>query len=84
MESKRGRISRSSNQSKRSGNAEGKSGESTKLAGTPKHQKSAEVFRFRQLLQKIYKRLHQDSSTTACTGQEGAEMEMGRGIGGGV
>ena len=56
MESKRGRISGSSNRSKRDGNAEGKSGESTKLAGTPKHQGSAEVFRPCQLLQKIYKK----------------------------
>ena len=57
MKSKRGRISRSSNQSKRSENTEEKGRESTKLTSTPKHQRSVEVFRSHQLLQKFYKRL---------------------------
>ena len=76
MESKRGRISGSSNWSKRGGNAKEEDGGSTKLAGTLKCQRSTEVFRSHQLLQKIYKRLHQVSSTAACAGQEGAEGEQ--------
>jgi len=54
MESKRGRIPGSSNQSKRDGNAEGKGGRSVKLASTQKHQRGAKVLGPSQLLQKVY------------------------------
>ena len=43
MESKRGRISGSSNQSKGGGNTEEKSKRSAKLASTQKHQRGAKV-----------------------------------------
>ena len=79
MESKRGRISGSSNWSKGSGNAEGKGRRSTELAGTQKCQRSTKVLRPCQLLQEVYKKLCQDSSTTTYTGQEGAAMKMGKG-----
>ena len=84
MESKRGRISGSSNWSKGSGNTEGKDRGSTELASTQKCQRSTKVLRSCQLLQEVYKKLHQDSSTATYAGQEGAEIEMGKETGEGI
>jgi len=79
VESKRGRISGSSNRAKRGRNAEGKGGRSTKLANTQKYQRGAKVLGPSQLLQKVYKGLCKDSGTITCTGQKGAEIEVGKG-----
>ena len=84
MKSKRSRISGSSNQPKGGGNATGKGEESTKLASTQECQRSTKISRPCQLLQKVYKGLCQDSSTATCAGQEGTEMEMEKGTGGGI
>jgi len=62
-----------------SGNAEGKSGRSAKLASTQKRQRGAKVLGPSQLLQKEYKRLCQNSCTVTCIGQKGVEMEVGEG-----
>ena len=67
MESKRSRVSGSSNQSERDKDTKGKDGENIKLASTQKCQRDTKVFRPGQLLQEVYKRLYQDSCTTTCT-----------------
>ena len=79
MESKRGRISGSGNWLKRSGNAKEEDKRSSKIAGTQKCQRSAKVPGPRQLLQEVYKGLHQNSCTTTCAGQKGAEIEIEKG-----
>ena len=55
-----------------------------KLAGTQKCQRGTKVFRPCQLLQKVYKRLCQDSCTATCTSQKGAKMEVREGTGEGI
>jgi len=79
MESKRGRISGSSDWSKRGGNVKGKGRRSTKLASTQKHQRGAKVPGPSQLLQKVYKGLYQNSCTIICIGQKEAKMKVGEG-----
>ena len=64
MESKRGGIPGSSNQAKRSRNAEEKGRRSAKLASTQKYQRSTEVLGPSQLLQKVYKGFCQNSGIT--------------------
>ena len=78
MESKRGRISGSSNQSKRGRNTEGESEKSTKLAGTQKYQRGTKILGPSQLLQMVHKGLYQNSYATTCTSQKGTEMKVGK------
>ena len=84
MKSKRSRISGSSNWSKRGRDAERKSRRSVKLARTQKDQRDAKVLGSSQLLQKIYKGLHQNSHTAIYAGQKGTKIKVGERAGGSV